>query len=220
MDGDGLGGLMLWIFSAIIGMVALTAGGFVWVSRHLSRGQPNGVRAAITLGALLLGLGAGAAWATATFFESTWSPPPKVMLNLPPGFAHRAVILLEQPSAPRQLQWSGANAPFTGKSVALDVPPSGVIRVRSLGDLAGGDFTAEVTQGMQVTGSGSGPADTALDASNYLFVRLEKSGSDGAPVPSDSPGSPRGELDEVTLSNPGGFTAYVKAREKTAQLTQ
>ncbi len=103
----------------------------------------------VAAGSLLLGLGAGAVWATATFFETTWAPPPKLLLNLPPDFAHRSVVLLEQPGAPRQLQWSGRDLPFMGKSVALDVPPSGVIRVRSFSELAGGGFTATATQDLR-----------------------------------------------------------------------
>ena len=207
MGGDAMGGLVLVILAAVVGMVVVPAVVLVWVSRRLSRGKSDQFRLAITAGSLLLGFGAGAAWATATFFETTWSPPPKVMLNLPPGFVHRSVILLEQPSAPRQLQWSGRDLPFMGKSVALDVPTSGVVRVRSFGDLAGAGFTAEATQGMRVTTMGSGPADAALDAKYYLYVGLEKSENDGVTAPTAESG-------EDVLHSPGKFAAYVKAREK------
>ena len=205
-----MGGLVVAILAAVIAMVVVSAVVLAWISQRLSRGKSDTVRLAITLGGLLLGLAAGAAWATATFFESTWSPPPKLRLNLPSNFSHTSVIFLEQPSAPLELSWTGRELPLMGKSVVVDVPASGIVRVRSLGALAGGGFQADVTRNMRVTTIGSGPAASDLDAKYYVYVGFEKADVEPNSTPSVDGG-------ENLIGSFAAFSAYVRGREKAGR---
>lgn len=207
MGGDGMGGLVVAIVVACIAMVALPAIVFVLVSHQLGRSKSVAVRLALASVAVFLGAVVGAAWVTATFFESTWSPPPRLLLQLPAGFKYASVIFLEQPSALRELSWTGRELPLMGKSAVVVVPVSGVIRLRSLGVLAGGGFQADVTQNMRVTTMAIGPVANDADAKYYVYVGFEKFDAEQ----SSASGAVSGESLPV---DPAVFSAYVKAREK------
>lgn len=183
MGGDGLGGLAMAIF---IVMLAMVAGGFAilfLIGRAIGRrmGLSRGRRVALGIvsgvGGILLGLLAVAA----TFFESSWAPPPALTVVIPPGFEHRWVILLEDPRAPTRVEWRGAELPFQGRSATLAVPPSGIMRVQSLVTMAGrGDLQVSWSDGSSATGVGGGPVPLGLGATNYVALLR------GEPVPGDA----------------------------------
>jgi MFS family permease len=161
-----------------------------------SSGKRNG--ASLIFAAL--GLGAGLLAITATFYESTWAPPPKVTFTVPQGFSENWVILLEDPSTSQQLVWRGIEVPFFGKSTTIAVPPNGIVRIREIGDLGGRmDITAQWSDGSQTYGLSGGPAPTATKAT--AFVAFDRNST----TSSQQIAPPFG--DEVALGN------YILQRE-------
>lgn len=69
---------------------------------------------------------------TATFYESSFSPPPELRLTAPAGFDAPWVVLLEDPRG-RTLVWDESALPFMTTTAELALPPSGVVRIRSFG---------------------------------------------------------------------------------------
>jgi hypothetical protein len=161
------------IFLACVLLVVVPAAFGFWVARKNTSAQ-NPYRVLVIAASVALGLVAGGLAVVASFFESTWSPAPRVELALPAQFDHDWVILLETPSASRTLTWSGVEAPFSGKKTVVDVPASGVVRVQSLAVVAGGNVEARTRGGAQSDGSGSGPGPTALGATSYLALSLPR----------------------------------------------
>ncbi len=199
MQGDGLAQAIL------IGMALIIAAGLgvgLLLSRMLAHrfGWSGSKRVSAGLGLGALGIGAGALAVIATFYESTWDPPPLLTLNAPPGFTHTWVIVLEDPAASQALSWQGVALPFLGKRTALDVPPSGIVRVRDLGELRGrADIDARWNDGSSSTGQAGGPAPKSTGANIFgAFNRVK-----GESAAQDEP--PFG--DEVALG------AYIAARE-------
>ena len=190
--GDGENGLALAIF---VGVAAMLAGGFAlffalgWsLSRHR--------RALVGLGAGLLGTVLGGCLVAATFFEDSWTPPPRLRLDVPAGFAPQWVVLIEAPAAPRSLAWRGFHAPFHGISAELQVPPGGVIRVRSLAEIAGrGGTTVEWSDGASMVGFTGGTAPAGLGGRPFVAYQRQL----GAAA-----------ADEV-LPDGEALTAYVRA---------
>jgi hypothetical protein len=132
--GDGLA---LAIF---IAMILMVLGGLLFgvlpgwmMARHL--GWSGRKRLLITLGLGAIGAGGGILMVIATFNEDMWAPPPQVTLNVPPGFTQNWLILLEDPKSSTQLVWKGVEIPFFGKKTSIDVPASGIMRVRDLSEL-------------------------------------------------------------------------------------
>jgi len=89
-----------------------------------------------------LGLGAVVAGGFAlvvignVYYRDTWAPRRQVTFNAPPGFAQNWVVLLEdRRSGSVQLVWDGVEMPFFGKKTVIDVPLSGIVRVRDLSGL-------------------------------------------------------------------------------------
>jgi hypothetical protein len=85
------------------------------------------------------GFGGGVLIVIATFYENTWAPDPEVTFNVPPGFTQNWVILLEDRSSSVQLVWTGVGVvmPFFRKKTLIDVPSSGIVRLRDLSGLGG-----------------------------------------------------------------------------------
>lgn len=198
MGGDGMGGLAVAIVAA---MVAMVAGGFAIafvLGRALARraGAGSGTGWLIAGGIGLAGAALGLLAVTATFFESTWAPPPAIALNLPADYRHETIILLEDPKAAAVLIWRGRELPFMGRSTSLDVPANGVARVQALGPLAGrGDATVKWSDGSTTMGFAGGPAPPSIGASTYaIFYR-------GAPS------------DDLAFHDPEKLGAYISARE-------
>jgi hypothetical protein len=188
------------IFLACVLLVVVPAAFGFWVARKNTSAQ-NPYRALVIAASVALGLVAGGLAVIATFFESTWSPAPRVELVLPTQFDHDWVILLETPGASRTLTWSGVEAPFSGKKTVVEVPTSGVVRVQSLAVVAGGNVDARTREGAQSNGSASGPGPTALGATSYVALSVPRNAASlrkpVAPPFGDSP----------------AFAAYISARE-------
>jgi hypothetical protein len=202
--GDGAGGLAI-----VIGLVmaAIVAAGLVTavllgrlLARRLNLSTGGTALTIVALG--LAGLGAGGLIIAATFFESTFSPPPTVRFNLPAGFAHKWVILLEDPTATRELPWRGFEGPFSGVRANVEVPASGVIRLRDFGRMSGrADSVMVWSDGSDTTGGASGPAPAGLNATSYMMFER----GDKYDPPSQAP-------DSVTLIND------VRRREAATQV--
>lgn len=161
------------IFLACVLLVVVPAAFAFWVARKNTSAQ-NPYRALVVAASVALGLVAGGLAVVATFFESTWSPAPRVELVLPTQFDHDWVILLETPGASRTLTWSGVEAPFSGKKTVVEVPTSGLVRVQSLAVVAGGNVEARTHEGTQSDGSAIGPGPTALGATSYLALSVPR----------------------------------------------
>jgi hypothetical protein len=160
-------GMAIAIFAAMAAIiVAGIALGYL-LSRGLARGRGwSGTKRTITALTLsAIGIVGGALVVTATFYESTWAPPPQVLFKAPPGFAHTWVFLLEDPKSANRLEWRGMNVPFFGKSTIVELPAHGILRVQSLDGISGRvDVNAQWNAGSHSTGQGGGPAPPATGA--------------------------------------------------------
>lgn len=170
MGGDQAGGLALAIGLVMLLMVVGGLVLFALLGRVLARRiAPERPRLVMALTALV---GAGLGWllVIATFYESSWSPPPQLHLATAPGF-DRPVVILEDPRAPLELAWQGGALPFTTARAEINVPPSGIVRVRDLGP-AGGNAMLAVTwpDGRASPGAGGGPGPPGTGAISYLVV--------------------------------------------------
>jgi hypothetical protein len=197
-------GMALAIFAAMAAIVTIgLAVGYV-LSRGVTRGRswsgPCRAVAVVAFGAL--GVAGGVLVVIATFFETTWAPPPRVQFNTPPGFTHTWVFLLEDPSSANRLMWQGIEAPFFGKRTTIDVPMTGIMRVKSLNGISGRvDIDARWNDGSYSTGQGGGPGPKATGAttvSSFNWVN----GKDKDDPPS---------MDRDVLG------AYIMAREQAAK---
>lgn len=201
MGGDGMNGLAIAIF---VVMAMMVAGGFAvfflvgrLIGRRLRLSPGRRLLASLALG--LAGIGVGTLAVTATFYEGVWAPPPAIRLDVPPGFAHREVIVLEDPTASGDLVWRGVEAPFLGKSATIAVPANGIVRVRNLGMMTGrGDMSVTWSDGAWAGGLSAGPAPPSLGARSY--VALLRTGPSGAPA---------GDLP----FDPAALARYVQRRE-------
>lgn len=127
-------------------------------SADVQQPRPAARRGAIgaVVGALV-GVAAGTIAVVSTFFERDWSPPVELMLEVPEGFGHDEVVVLEDRGSSNDFEWSGVDAPFTARSARLAVPASGVVRVRSLQELHGHAFEAKLSTGPFMHGLRMGP---------------------------------------------------------------
>ncbi|MGH6613826.1 hypothetical protein [Sphingomonas sp.] len=203
MGGDSMGALAAVIFGAMILILLAGFGIGFFLGRFIAGrlGWRDCKRALAALGTGAAGLCIGALIVIATFFESTWSPPPMIRFDVPPGFAPHWVILLEDHNAPTAVAWQGVELPFSGKSAVIRVPRSGVVRVRDLSEIAGrGDIRAQWSDGARNRGLASGPAPRGSGAT--LFSAFERNGPN-APGNEDPP-----FIDEAALA------AYIAARER------
>lgn len=173
MGGDGMGGLAVAIILAMVLMIvgawaiALLLGR--WVARQRGA-SPAAVKKA-GLFASLIGVALGLSAVAATFFESSWSPPPKLEISVPPGYAQSWTILLEDSRAPAEIVWRGADFPFAQRRGRIAVPPAGVLRVKALGEAAGrGDLEIMWSDGAPYNGTGGGPAPAGSGARSYVLL--------------------------------------------------
>lgn len=124
------------------------------------------------LGALLgVGLGVllGVVGVGFTFYEDTMSPPPHIEIDVPEGFAHEWVFFLEDPTSSTEITWGGLWSP----SARISVPRSGVVRVRALGQLDGGNTQATLSDGRPHNGFSGLNLPAALGGGRmvaYCFV--------------------------------------------------
>ena len=82
--------------------------------------------------AAIFGVAAGALAITATFFESTFDPPKKLVFDVPAGFSHETVVLIVDPTVHTQVSWTGAAVPLVERHGRLAIPRSGVVRVHDI----------------------------------------------------------------------------------------
>jgi hypothetical protein len=202
MGRDGELALAIGILMILIVLGGLVLG--VLLSRMMARrlGWSAEKLLLTSLGLGAIGGGGGTLVVIATFYEDTWAPPPRVTLNVQPGFRQDWLILLEDPNGSTQLVWESVGLPFFGKKASIDVPASGIVRVRDLSELhRPGPETIQWSDGSCNTGYSGGLAPESTGAIRYMaFERLE---SDcGAPHPL----LPYGEA----------LGAYIAARERGA----
>ncbi len=198
MGGDGLNGLAVVILVACLVLLIVPAALIYWIVQKTAKGKSSSSRALLTFFGIAGGLGIGMLAVTATFFESTWSPPPQLAVKLPKNFKHEWIILLENPSAATTLNWQGYDLPFTSKRTEIDVPSSGVLSLKSLDGLAGAPFTVISSSGEQSIGMGGGPGPKELGATAYLgFVR---------------PGVTQTTMPDPPSGDDDTFVAYIRAR--------
>jgi hypothetical protein len=119
-------------------------------------------------GITAIGCGVGMLTLTATFYESSWSPPPQITFVVPPSFSQNWVIVLEDPAATEQLVWKGVEVPFFGKSTAVKVTSTGIVRVQNLGELIGRmDINVKWSDGSSNTAQAGGPAPKSTNATLF-----------------------------------------------------
>jgi hypothetical protein len=202
MGRDGELALAIGIVMILIVLGGLLLG--VLLSRVMGRrlGWSSDKLLLIALGLGAIGGGGGLLVVMPTFYEDTWAPPPQVTLNVPPGFKQDWLILLEDPNASTQLLWEGVEIPFFGQRTSIDVPASGIVRVRDLSELRRpGPETIQWSDGSCNSGYSGGLAPESTGAIRYLaFERLEQD--------CDSPHSP--------LPYGEALAAYIAARERGA----
>ena len=190
MGGDQGNGLSLVI---LICTVLMVVGGAILLAvagRLLTRRHAPPRRTLVTLSLALVGAGLGFLVALSTFHQSTLWPPPRLSLTTPAGFDAPVAILLDDPRGGRTLAWSGGTLPFTAPAAELAVPPSGIVRLRGFGPIAGRGHV-EVTwpdgrPGRAAGGGNSGPPGTG--ANGYLIIEPpEPPPADAALAADDGP---------------------------------
>jgi hypothetical protein len=199
MGGDGASGLAIAIG---ICMILLVLGGvalFALLGRALTRKLPPTRRRLVLVLMALAGAGLGWMLVMATFYESSWAPPPRLSLATPAGFDAPFVILLEDPRAPGTVEWRDSVLPFTAATAEISVPRTGIVRVRDFGLMAGhADLGIVWPDGTQGFGAGGGPGPPGTGARSYMIIARP-----GAP-PSDG----------LEFVEPAALTAYIAQRER------
>lgn len=199
MGGDQGNGLALAILIVMVLMVVGGVAAFAFAGRMLARNLAPPRRRLVTALMALAGAGFGWVLVMMTFYESSWSPPPRLRLAAAPGFDAPVVILLEDPRAPQTLEWRGGGLPFSAAAAQIAVPPAGIVRVRSLGPIAGRmDLEAIWPDGRRSPGGGGGPGPPGTGADVYLII--------------ERPDAPSGWA--LQLSDPPALAAYVAQRER------
>jgi hypothetical protein len=158
-------------------------------------------RVAIALASVTLGTALGFVAVAATFFESSVSPPNRLILQLSPEMKHMWVVLLEKPGATQSLAWRGTDLPFMSRSASVTVPVSGVVIVDSLIGAGGGYAQAYGSADELFPGQSGGPAPPGSGFTAYLaFQRPEATVGDSQPP------------DLPSLNDAIEFAAFLKAR--------
>jgi hypothetical protein len=75
------------------------------------------------------------------FFPETWKPLPQIEFVVPKGFSYMHVFMLEDSRAPSAGIWTGFEAPFFSKTLVLEMPASGVLRMSNLPEVLNTRFT-------------------------------------------------------------------------------
>ncbi len=173
MGGDGMGGMAAAIVAAMAFMLLGGMALLFWIGRTVARARGWDRTRARNAGVFggLVGLGLGALAVAATFFESSWSPPPRLDLNVASNYAQPWTILLEDPRAAATLDFEGSGLPFTQRHASLAVPHNGIVRVRSFGEAMGrADLVVRWSDGSAQSGSGMGPAPASTGAKYFIAV--------------------------------------------------
>lgn len=195
--------LVIGILKMLIVLGGLLSGVLLgWILAR-SLGWRADKRLLAMVGAGAIGVGAGVLVVIANFREDVWAPPPQIVFNVPQGFSRDWVILLEDRNGPVQLAWKGVEMPFFGKETVIDVPPSGVLRVRDLSVIRGrGGIRVLWSDGSINRGLAGGPAPQSTGATGFSAFNRVASWSDMPPH------LPFGEAE---------LGAYIAAQERAAQ---
>jgi hypothetical protein len=152
-------------------LIILGCAFLMWLfARFLTRKVSPKRRGLVT--ALLTAAGLGIGWmvVTATFYESSFDPPPELRLTAAPGMDARWVVLLEDPRG-QELTWNEGTLPFAATTAELTVPPSGIVRMRSFGPMNGRmDVGISWSRGPAAMGAGGGPGPPGSGASAYMIL--------------------------------------------------
>ncbi len=169
MGGDQGNGLALAIGIVML-LIIFGCGFLLWlIARFLTRKVSPQRRGVVTILLTLAGLGIGWLVMMATFYESSFDPPPELRLTAAPGMDARWIMLLEDPRG-QELRWTSSVLPFTSTTANLTVPRSGIVRLRSFGPMAGrADLTVTWSSG-QSGGAGGGPGPPGTGASSYMIL--------------------------------------------------
>jgi hypothetical protein len=206
MEGDGMGGMVLWIMLGVVLIIALATvlpALLGWmIARRLRlprRGQALAATAAALFGAMT-----SLAIVLANFRESTWNPPPRLTFNVPAGFAGEHIVLLQDPSSLGELDLRGMDVPLMAREASIDLPASGIVRIRDASALhERGTIDAHLSDGSELTGFGSGPGSKRMRATAYLKWERVPAGS----LPVDKLSA---------LDTQDGLERYVDSTERAA----
>jgi hypothetical protein len=166
---DGMEGLAIAILGASLCLLvvpALVLAGLGYFALRNVGGNKGGALGAAA--GLVIGLLVGGLVVTYTFFESTWNPPLEITFEMPAGYPHETVIMLEDPAATADIPWTGLDAPLSTRSATIPIPRSGVLRVRSVTDLMTHDRAAHLSDGRVMMGMIMRPAPPGLSASQLV----------------------------------------------------
>lgn len=202
MGGDGLNGLAMAIAIAAGLMICVPFLIGVLIGRRVHGSSLK--RWSIAAGIGALGAGIGVLAVIATFFESTWEPPLRVKLNTPPGFAHDWIFLLEDPSVSNELRWTGVRIPFFTRTTEIKVPPSGVVRVRELGELGRAPVDEVTSAGVAPLNYGGGPAPEGVSAKTYVVLGRSRATN------------PASAVEEPPFGDNTALARYILKRERGA----
>lgn len=218
--GDGLGGLS----AAILMLSLLMIGGVGWLfwlvasrataAPRASAGsstssRPRASRRRVTiLFVTLLGLALGYLLMIGTFREDLVDPSPQIRLVTPPSYRDGRIFILEDPIRGRDIDWQGGNEPFSTRFAVIEVPASGVVRLRAMRaevPVSPGVYRADINiiwgedRNGGVNGGGDGPPGTGARA--YLIVERSDALAGGTlpALPADP-----AALGEYILAREGG----------------
>ena len=189
----------MMIFIAMILMIVGALVVFAFIGRAIARKVAPRRQGLIMVLTALVGAGLGWLWVMATFYESSWSPPPQLQLAIAPGFDAPVVLILEDRGARQRVQLHESILPFTRSTAQIAVPSSGIVRVHDLDAVQGrADLSIVWPDGTESFGAGGGPSPPGIGATTYMMIARE--------------GAPAGEADRLSLS-PEALAAYVRQRE-------
>lgn len=199
MNEQGLASLIFGAMAFIV-VAGLLAGYFLGSILLRTFGWIGTRYAIVKIGLVALGGVAGVMGVVATFYESSWDPPPQITFVVSPGFKGNWVILLEDPASSQQLVWQGLDLPFSGKSTTLNATSNGILRFQDLGYLRGRvDIKVEWSDGVPSVGQAGGPAPQSTGAILFsAFNRVAKN----EPALADPP-----------FGQSEALAAYILARE-------
>jgi hypothetical protein len=209
-SGDGMGVMLLLILGAMVAMVLAGFAVFFGIGLLLSKTTKAGpkARTAIMIGFGAIGMLAGTAWMMSTFMENDWNPPPELRVTVPPGYDAPFIVLIEDSVKGQALTLSGGSLPMTTPVAEIAMPSSGILRLKSFGELAGNGNTQIVfSDGSTSSAMSSGPAPTAIGGSAFLVFEREP--------PNADPSAP-----SIDLPRPDELARYVLVREGAATVNQ
>lgn len=168
-----MGGLAAAIGLVMLLMLLAGFGISFWLGRLFARarGWQGGRARGAAVFAGFAGAGLGMIAVTATFYESSFSPPPRLDVTVPAGFKQDWAILIEDPRETALLEWQGSGLPFTQRYAVVALPASGVLRVKAFGEVAGrGDLEVRWSNGVGYNGYAGGPAPPGTGGTAYIAL--------------------------------------------------